>query len=226
MKKKIFNLLLLVCVFGLAIACYLSIYSEISFTEELKSREACVQSRLLQIREAELAYKTAKRDYCGDLDSLIDWVKNGQAVKSVLKEGELTDDQLESGMTEAEAIQQGILVRDTTWIPANDTLHIKNPDSLKYIPVGNTGGKIQLRKNSLYNMRSQQEETVVEFRASLDDYSQGMSEKKIKSLKADLKKRGKNLADLQDFESDVEDWYGLRMGDLLDSQNKMAGNWE
>jgi hypothetical protein len=55
-----------------------------------------------------------------------------------------------------------------------------------------------------------------------------LSEKKIRLLKQDLKKRGKNRADLfldnaDDFEGE---WYGLRIGDLKDPQNKMSGNWE
>ena len=49
-----------------------------------------------------------------------------------------------------------------------------------------------------------------------------------KNLKSDLKKRHKNRAELMlDNEDQTEgEWYGLRMGDLEDTNNKMAGNWE
>ena len=69
---------------------------------------------------------------------------------------------------------------------------------------------------------------LVEFRARLEDYMDGMSEKKIKNLKSDLKKRHKNRAELMlDNEDHTEGgWYGLRIGDLDDANNKMAGNWE
>mgnify|MGYP000776042425 FL=1 len=55
-----------------------------------------------------------------------------------------------------------------------------------------------------------------------------MDAKKIKNLKIDLKKAGKNRADL--FEDNADDtegnWYGLKIGDLNDPSNKNAGNWE
>ena len=71
-------------------------------------------------------------------------------------------------------------------------------------------------------------ENLVEFRARIDDYLDGMSAKKVKNLKADLKKLHKNHAELMfDNEDDTEgEWYGLRIGDLSDPSNKMAGNWE
>ena len=56
----------------------------------------------------------------------------------------------------------------------------------------------------------------------------GMSEKKIKNVKSDLKTRHRNRAELMlDNEDQTEgEWYGLRIGDLEDPNNKMAGNWE
>ena len=77
-------------------------------------------------------------------------------------------------------------------------------------------------------MKSNEFDMLVEFRARLDDYMDGMSEKKIKNLKADLKKRHRNRAELMLDNEDQTDgeWYGLRIGDLEDTNNKMAGNWE
>jgi hypothetical protein len=69
---------------------------------------------------------------------------------------------------------------------------------------------------------------LLEVRASLDDYLYGLDEKKIKNLKGDLKDRGRNRGDL--FEDNADHikgtWYGLRIGDLEDTNNKLAGNWE
>jgi len=167
-------------------------------------------------------------EYCGDIDSLIDFIKNERAVDHIVKEGELTDDQLESGLTEKEAVRRGLIKRDTVWVSAAEILGIKNPDSLKYIPVGNTDGKIQMRKKAAFNLKSNEFDILMEVRASLDDYLAGMDAKKIKNLKADLKKSSKNKADL--FEDNADDdkgeWYGLRIGDLNDPSNKNAGNWE
>ena len=99
MKKIYVNLLLACCTVGLAVACYMSIYSDIAFDEEKKAREELVIARLMDIRNAEEQYKMTFGDYCGTIDSIIDFVKNGNTVDKIIKEGELTDDQLEAGMT-------------------------------------------------------------------------------------------------------------------------------
>lgn len=248
MKKTIVNSILALCTIGLAYACFASIYSDIAFDEEKAAREKIVIERMLQIRDAEEQYKMTFGYYCGTLDSLIDYVKNGKTVDKVIKEGELTDDQLEAGMTEKEAVRLGLIRRDTVWMTAAEKLGIPCPDSLKYVPIGRPAdgtfftvkaqysedidtiyqGIIEIRKKDEYNMKADQWENLVEFRARIDDYLDGMSEKKIKNLKADLKKTHKNHAELWlDNEDDTEgEWYGLRMGDLADPNNKMAGNWE
>jgi hypothetical protein len=249
MKKSIINGILVLCTLGLVAACFFSIYSDIAFDEEKAEREKLVIARLMEIRNAEEQYKMTFGEYCGTIDSLIDFVKNGKTVDKIIKDGELTDDQLEAGMTEREAVAKGIIKRDTVWISAAEKLGIKNPDSMKYVPVGRPAdgtfevklssfdpsardtvyqGIIELRKRAQYNMKSQEFDMLVEFRARLEDYMDGMSEKKIKNLKADLKKRHKNRAELMLDNEDQTDgeWYGIRIGDLEDTNNKMAGNWE
>ena len=249
MKKIIVNGLLVLCTLGLLVACFFSIYNDIAFDEEKAAREKQVIARLMQIRDSEEQYKMTFGEYCGTIDSIIDFVKNGKTVDKIIKEGELTDDQLEAGMTEREAVAQGIIKRDTIWITAAEKLNIPNPDSMKYVPVGRKAdgsfvvvqstfdpsvydtiyqGIIELRKKATFNMKSNEFDMLVEFRARLDDYMDGMSEKKVKNLKQDLRKRNRNRAELMlDNEDQTEgEWYGLRMGDLEDPNNKMAGNWE
>lgn len=230
MKKKIIiNVALCLCAIGLAFACYKSIYSEISFDEDRAVREKAVIATLLKIKDAEEKFKMSHQgQYCGTIDSLIDWVKNERAIDKIVKEGELTDEQLESGMTEQEAVQQGIIKRDTIWVSAAEILGITNPDSLKLVPIGREGAVIQLRKKEAFNLKSNEFDMLLEVRASLDDYLYGLDEKKIKNLKGDLKDRGRNRGDL--FEDNADHtkgtWYGLRIGDLEDTNNKLAGNWE
>ncbi len=227
--RKIINIILAICALALCYACYASIYTDIAFDEEKAARENLVKARLKEIVEAEEKFKMSGHpEYCGDIDSLIDFVKNQRAVDHIVKQGELSDDQLEAGMTEAEAIRKGIIKRDTVWVSAAELLGIKNPDSLKYVPVGKEGATIQLRKKAAFNLKNNEWDVLMEVRASLDDYLDGMDAKKLKYLKADMKKAGKNKADL--FEDNADDaqgeWYGLRMGDLNDPSNKNAGNWE
>lgn len=226
--KKVINILLGICVLGLVYACFWSIYSDIHFDSVKSEREKLVQARLWEIRSAQEQFKMAKGSYCGTLDSLIDFVENEKAVDRIVKEGELTDDQLESGMTEREAVRLGIIKRDTVWVSAAEKLGIHNADSLKYVPVGKEGALIEMKKKETFNTRSNEFEILVEFRARLDDYMYGVDDKRVKNLKSELKKLNKNKAELsEDFGDDEKGtWYGLRVGDLGDPNNKMAGNWE
>lgn len=249
MNKKVINGILAICTLGLCYACYISIYSDIAFDEEKAARENVVKAQLKKIHDAEEQYKLTYGDYCGTLDSLIDFVKNGKCVDKIIKDGVLSDDQLESGMTEKEAVRLGLIKRDTIWVSTAEKLGISNPDSLKYIPIGYKAdgttvtykstfdpdksvevkrGEIELRKKAEFNMKSQEFDMLVEFRARMDDYLDGMDPKRIKNVKSTLKSMDRNRAELMlDNEDDTEgEWYGLRMGDLKDTGNKMAGNWE
>ncbi|MDO4822940.1 MAG: hypothetical protein Q4A08_02060 [Bacteroidales bacterium] len=227
-KKSIFNWALFVCILGLAVVCFLSIYNDIAFDEAKKEREAIVIERLMKLRDAEEKFKASHSGlYCGDIDSLVDWVRDSMAVDKVIKEGELTDDQLEAGLTEQMAVAQGLIKRDTVWVKASEILGVSSADSLKLIPIGKPGGVFEIRKDLKYNTKSQEWDQLCEIRASLDDYMDGMDAKHIKSLKSDLDKRNKSKS-AWTTEGEDEDlmWYGLRIGDLKDAGNKMAGNWE
>lgn len=146
MRKILFSALLL-CVLGLFAACFMSIYAETGYDSQKDAREAVVRERLLQIRDLEELYKQTYGDYCGTLDSLILFMKEGKVVE-IYKEGELTDDQLEAGLTEAQAVRQGIIRRDSNFYDATEKIKerfiadklgteiLSTPESLKYVPVG------------------------------------------------------------------------------------------
>jgi hypothetical protein len=55
--KKVINAVLAVCVVLLAIICWRSIQDDINFDKEVAYRESQVKARLLQIKDAEEAYK-------------------------------------------------------------------------------------------------------------------------------------------------------------------------
>ena len=87
----------------LAWMSYQSVMTPIEFNETREFREKQVVARLIDIRTAETEYRNLTGDYTASLDTLLNWVKTENA-KIVLKEGVLTDKQLEEGMTEKEAV--------------------------------------------------------------------------------------------------------------------------
>ena len=99
MKKKI-NVLLGICALLLLFICWRSIQDDQDFNATVEAREAVVKERLLQIRDAEEAYKqqSEEGEYCADWDVLINFIKTGK-LPLVLKEGVLSDAQMEKGLT-------------------------------------------------------------------------------------------------------------------------------
>lgn len=162
-----------------------------------------------------------------------------QIASEISAEGNYSEDEIRA-LVKERAVKKGIIKADTVWQSAAEVLGISNADSLRFIPIGKAGAQVQLCKDERANEKTFEMETLVEVRVALDDYMDGISPKRIKNLKSSLKKLGRNRAEFQKKEEadgkityypSVEDddegeWYGLRIGDLNDASNKMAGNWE
>ncbi len=101
--KKLVNIVLVLCVAGLAYICVGSIMGSINFGKERALREKEIIARLIDIRTAQIAFRDQnKGQYTDSFDELIDFVKNGK-MPFIMKVGELTDKQLEYGLTESKA---------------------------------------------------------------------------------------------------------------------------
>ena len=227
--KKVFNVLLALCVVGLLFICWRSIQDDIDFNKEVTERENAVKERLLQIRAAEEEWKLQSEvgDYCDSLFKLVEFVRNGRIPK-VVKEGVLSDEQMEKGLTEAKAAaivnsgdQAAIKAnglegfrRDTTWVQLSDSLFGPDfcADSLRYIPFsqGDT-----FRLQSFTNLtRSGTLQYVMECCAPDSSFLKGMGRMGDRLI---INRR--QLAD------DMGNYPGLKIGDL-NNWNNNAGNWE
>ena len=100
--KKVINLVLGLCALALLYLCYSSIMEPINFNKAKEMREAAVKERLIQIRDAEEQYRLQKGEFCDSFPELIAFIKDGK-VPFINKVGELTDEQMDKGMTEAKA---------------------------------------------------------------------------------------------------------------------------
>lgn len=104
--KKIVNIVLVLCVAGLAYICVGSIMGTINFGKVREAREKEIIARLIDIRTAQVAYRDYnhqnKGQYTDNFDELIEFVKN-DSLPFIKKVGELTDKQLENGLTEPKA---------------------------------------------------------------------------------------------------------------------------
>ena len=129
--KKAINVILGLCAVVLLYLCYESIMQPIQFNKEKDIREAAVKARLIQIKDAEEQYRQQHQgEFCDTLDVLINFIKTAR-IPHVTKVGELSDKQMESGLTESKAaaiVNSGDAAaiaanglqnfrRDTTWTP-------------------------------------------------------------------------------------------------------------
>lgn len=100
--KHIIRVLLVASIVYLAYLCVSSVVVPIRFENTRMEREQAVVANLMHLRTAEAEFKLENGRYTDNLDSLVLFLKTAPK-KEVLKEGSLTDKQLENGMTEHKA---------------------------------------------------------------------------------------------------------------------------
>ena len=227
--KKVLNLLLVVTIAGLAYISYRSIMGPIEFDEERDFREKAIIARLIDIRTAQVEYRNIKKNgYADNFDSLINFVKT-EKMPVIKQEGELNDEQLQHGLTEAKAIaiiekakktnnwkeveKEGLTAfrRDTMWIALVDTLYPQGfaIDSLAYVPFGG-GVKFEIA-TSVDTTKAGSPQYLFEARTPYEVYLKGVNDQEMNNLISIMKSMGR--------------YCGLKVGDV-EMPNNNAGNWE
>ena len=207
--KVTLKILLAVAVVLLAYMCYRSIMGPIEFKDERDRRENLIKARLIDIRKAQIEYKSIHKVHAANFDELSKFLKD-EKLPFLIKEGVLTDEQLEKGMTEKEAVKKGLIRRDTVWVTAVDTLFGKgyNVDDLRNVP----GANVQFTMDTA-TLTSGSGYTVKVFQCGVlyDDYLGDLNKQEVYNLKDKASKMGK--------------YAGLRVGSVEEINNN-AGNWE
>ena len=207
--KVTLKILLAVAVVLLAYMCYRSIMGPLEFEDERDRRENLIKARLIDIRKAQIEYKNIHKVHAANFDELSKFLKD-EKLPFLIKEGVLTDEQLEKGMTEKEAVKKGLIRRDTVWVTAVDTLFGKgyNVDDLRNVP----GANVQFTMDTA-TLTSGSGYTVKVFQCGVlyDDYLGDLNKQEVYNLKDKASKMGK--------------YAGLRVGSVEEINNN-AGNWE
>lgn len=231
--KKLINVVLGICALAMLWICYRSIADQQNFEAEVKQREADVKARLIEIRKAQEAYKEQYKEYCGNWDSLITFIKEGK-LPTVIKQGVLTEEQMEKGMTEAKAaaiVNRGNQAeiaanglqefrRDTTWVSLIDSLYPAGyqADEIRYIPYSdaNGGEKKEFDLMAVWiKTKSDAIIPVMECGAEVESYICG--ESKLWSREA---------ANQREIAEGMGNYPGLKIGEAGLNWNNNAGNWE
>ena len=149
-RKLILHIALIAIIIVLGVLVYNSIVTPMRFEDECNRRRDLVAEKLKTIRTLQEAHKQVYNCYAADLDSLIIDLQQGkQPVVKKQTLGEIPED-----MTEAEAMKQGLMRRDTIFmnpleklreekklfkVTDGDTIMITDEDlkDLKYVPMTN-----------------------------------------------------------------------------------------
>ena len=87
----------------MAIFCVQSVTTPIKFEDTRAQREVTVIKHLVDLRTAEVEYHHQNGVFTASMDTLLMFLKTAPK-KEVMKEGSLTDKQLEAGLTEHKAV--------------------------------------------------------------------------------------------------------------------------
>jgi hypothetical protein len=208
--KAVINILLTVVIIILAYLLYESIMDPIRFNKEKDRRETAIKERLIDIRSAQVLYRSKYGRYTGSFDTLINFIKF-DSLALVFRQGQVTDEMVAKGLTEREALKQGLIVRDTTYIPINDSVFsIKYPiDSIRYVPFL-TGEQFEMASAALTTGSM----VIVQvFEASVlnDVFLKGLDKQLIINYNA--------------LRKEIAGFPGMRVGNIVEPNNN-AGNWE
>ena len=226
--KTTIKILLLVAIVALSYFVIMSIMTPIKFENERSKREKVVIERLIDLRAAQMEFKDQKGRYTVGLDTLVDFLKTAKK-KMVLKEGTLSDAQLEAGLTEAKAAkivrsgnQKEIIAnglqnfrRDTTMTNLlkavyNDKYTDQTINDLKFIPFSEKE-LFEVEINNNYLSANNIWIPLVEIRAPYKAFLSSVNRQETLNL--------------IDYQRKLEKYAGLKVGSVVEPNN-FAGNWE
>ncbi len=208
--RTVIQVILGVAVLVLAYMLFESIQEPIRFNREVSKREKATIQNLKDIRTAQEAYKVKFGRYSGNFDTLIQFVKSDSfsIVKAI---GSISDSLLDLGVTEAKALEMGIIIRDTNYISVLDSIFPSGYyiDSLPFVPFCDTArfflGATELVTASKVKVQ------IFEASVLNDILLHGLNRQLVINYNAEREK--------------IVGFKGLKVGSLEASTNN-AGNWE
>ena len=237
--KNLFKILLVAAVLALAYVCYARVETPIRFKNTKTQRELRIIERLKDVRTAQVAYKSSNGHHTPSFEELTNWLQNGQ-VKTVRRQLELSEKQLEDGMTEQDALaivaqakktgdwtkakeqrlvrnvngETVVFSRDTVIAPALSTVFgNRKIDLSTFGRIPNTGEYFQMDTASIITGPEGHKYAINVFQASAP----------FAAYLGDLDATELNNA--VDRQTKIGKYPGMKVGSLTEINNN-AGNWE
>jgi len=136
--RRVIQVLFVLVIIVLGYLIVESIMEPIRFNQEVEIREQATIDKLIDIREAQSAYKDVYKKYAGSFDTLMAFVDTGNFTL-IKAEGEIPEEWLdELGFEKARerAIKEGQIVREPFKVPVKDSLFSSSyvTSSMKLVP--------------------------------------------------------------------------------------------
>ncbi|MGM0648679.1 MAG: hypothetical protein ACQESZ_09895 [Bacteroidota bacterium] len=180
MKRAILHVVLIAGIVVLGYLVFHSVHKVTSFNSEEKFRIEKVAEKMKHIRTIQSAYKTKYDSYAPNWDTLMNFLKY-DSLPVVLKTGNVPD-----SLSEQQALDEGLVTRDTSFLPAKDSLFHENRytyelDELMLIPFSSHGNQKPdtFKMNAGMLKRSNIELPVFEVVAPKEAYLKGMNKELI-----------------------------------------------
>ncbi|MFW5757285.1 MAG: hypothetical protein ACOCUQ_00345 [Bacteroidota bacterium] len=196
--KTVIQIVLALVIVVLGYFIYESVMEPVRFKEEVKHRESVIIQRLKDIRQLQVAYRSRYNAFASELDSLIIFYKN-DSLPVIRAIGTVPDT-----LTENQAVEMGIVQRDTAWVNATDSLLSKADypiDSLPYVPFTD-GKKFEMESGKIE--RGLVELPVFEAKTHPQDYLKDIDRWRIY------------------YTGNIEE--GIKVGSMVEASTN--GNWE
>ncbi|HAN17980.1 MAG: hypothetical protein A2X13_10280 [Bacteroidetes bacterium GWC2_33_15] len=207
--KRLIQIVLAILMVVLAYLVWESIQTPIRFNKEKDKRYTATIQRLKDIRTAQIAFKDEYGRFTGSFDTLINFIEH-DSMKLVKAIGSIPDDLLAQGWTEAIALKEGIITRDTIRIAIKDTLFPKEFTAQELWKVPFTeNAKFELATAKL--MTGSVKVDVFEAKIHNDILLSGLDRQLIINLNERMKQSN--------------NYPGVKVGDIAEPNNN-AGNWE
>ncbi len=210
--RKVIQILFVLIIIVLGYLIVESIMEPIRFNQDVAQRENATKDRLIDIREAQKAYKDIYKKYTASFDTLIAFLDTG-SFEVVRADGEIPEEWLEQmGFEKAreKALKDGVITREITKVPVMDSLFGMGYaiDSLRYVPFTEDvmfkleAGEILTSSNLTVQ--------VIEASVLYDDLLNGMDQQLIINYKDERMK--------------MVGFAGMKFGSL--EEGTLSGNWE
>nr|WP_321235247.1 hypothetical protein [uncultured Psychroserpens sp.] len=120
--KPILNIVLWALIFFLGYLTFMSVYGEIQFNKIKDERYRTVITKLKDIRDAQLAHRTVKKDFAGNFDNLVKFIDTAQFTITQRRDSTIIDEELTKRFGGVETTKDIVIIDTLGFVPVKDSL--------------------------------------------------------------------------------------------------------